>query len=344
MNTTSNRSANALRNVPPTTLGIIGLCVFIHAAQTVLGWNLHLFTMCPRVVLFTREYYRVFTSVFFHGDLIHIGMNMLSTSAISSALEKKIGTLRLLFSIWWSILLTSAVYMLIAFVAFAIFGYDAWMYQHAVGFSGIIFHLSVLESHMHPGPRSVFGFFSVPAYVYPWVLLLVLQLIVPNLSFLGHLAGIITGTLEYYGVLDALFVTDSFLVEMESWPIMMRTLTSLDSFVATTPGSAQRLRAESSSSSSSSFQSVHKILKVAFKFFRDIVETIMVCICGRNCRIGSINMNMRFGERYSHRTTRNDVEFGVVRPPEFYESGFFDNSGSAVDDEEERESLASQLV
>lgn len=273
---------------------------------------------------------------------MHIGMNMLSTSAISSALEKKFGTLRLLFSIWWSILVTSAIYMLIALAAFAIFGYDAWMYQHAVGFSGIIFHLSVLESHLHPGPRSVFGFFSVPAYVYPWVLLLLLQLIVPNLSFLGHLAGIIAGTLEYYGVLDALFVTDYFLVEMESWPILLRTLTSLDSFVATTPG--QRLRAESSSSS---FQSMHKVLKVAFKFFRDIVETIMVCICGRNYRIGIININMRFWERFSistRRTTRNDVENGVIRPPEFYEGGFYDNNDGAVDHEEEKEPLASQIV
>jgi len=337
----SNRSADALRKIPPTTLGVIGLCVSIHVCQTVLGWNLDLFTMCPRLVLFTHEYYRVFTSVFFHANLMHIGMNMLSTSAISSALEKKLGTTTLLFSIWWSIFLTAAIYMTIAYGAFVIFRYDAWMYQHCVGFSGIIFHLSVLESHLHPGPRSVFGCFSVPSSVYPWVLLLVLQLIMPNLSFLGHLAGILTGTLEYYGVLDVLFVTDHFLIQIESLPVM-RKLTSLDSFVATNPGNRQRLRAESSSSSSSSLgRSIHQGFGIVWKFVRDVIETILVCLFGRNCRIST--MNLRFWERFG----RNNVELvGVIRPPEFYEGAFAENDRTLDEDEQEqeRESLASALV
>ena len=332
---TSTRSADALRSIPPTTLGVIAICVSIQVFQaTISGWNLHLFTMCPRLILFTHEYYRVFTSVFFHANLMHIGMNMLSTSTISSLLEKKIGTMRLLFSIWWAILLTSAIYITIAYVAYVVFGYDAWMYQHAVGFSGIIFHLSVLDSHFHPGPRSVFGFFSVPAFVYPWVLLLALQLIMPNLSFLGHLAGILTGTLEYYGVIDVLFVGDSFLIELESLP-MMRKLVSLESFVVTTHGSGQRLRAESSSSSL--FQSIRKVITIVLKFLRDILETILVFICGRNCRLNNVNI------RFWKRRTSNDIEFGIIRPPAFYERTLYANDDT-VNEEEEREPLASRIV
>lgn len=343
----TNRSADVLRNLPPTTLGVIGICVSIYVVQATImgGWNIQLFTMCPRLILFTHEYYRVFTSVFFHANLMHIGMNMLSTSAISSVLEKKLGTMRLLFSIWWAILLTSAIYIMIAYVAYVVVGYDTWMYQHAVGFSGIIFHLSVLESYLHPGSRSVFGFFSVPAFVYPWVLLLALQLIMPNLSFLGHLAGILTGTLQCHGVLDILFVGDSFLIELESWP-MMRKVVSLDSFVATTHGSGQLLRTESSSSSSALpiFQSIRKVLSIVFKFLRDILETILVCICGRNYRF-NINANStRFWERRTNLSNTNDnnIECGVIRPPEFYEGSLYDNDNAV--DEEEREPLASRIV
>lgn len=39
--------------------------------------------------------------------------------------------------------------------------------------------------------RSVFGFFSVPARLYPWAMLVLWQLLVPQASFLGHLCGLL---------------------------------------------------------------------------------------------------------------------------------------------------------
>eukprot|EP00531_Pseudo-nitzschia_arenysensis_P019297 CAMPEP_0116119592 /NCGR_PEP_ID=MMETSP0329-20121206/2724_1 /TAXON_ID=697910 /ORGANISM="Pseudo-nitzschia arenysensis, Strain B593" /LENGTH=327 /DNA_ID=CAMNT_0003613305 /DNA_START=270 /DNA_END=1253 /DNA_ORIENTATION=+ len=327
MNSTSNRSADALRNLPPTTLGTIAICVLIHVIQSALGWNLQLFTMCPRLVLFTHEFYRVFTSAFFHANLMHIGMNMLSTAAISGSLEKRVGTLRLLVSIWWAVLLTSAIYMLIAYLAYAVFGYDAWMYQHAVGYSGIIFYLSVLESRIHPGPRSLFGFVSVPSSVYPWVLLVALQLFMPNLSFLGHLAGILNGTLEYYGALDVLYVSDAFLIHLESLS-MLRKLVELDGFVATTT-QGQRLRAESSPSAFGFFQPIRRILFAA--------KEKIALICGRNIQFSG------FGGRATRRSGDDEIEYGVIRPPEFYNDRSL-YANETMNDDEEREPLASQMV
>ena len=159
--------------------------------------------------------------------------------------------------------------MLIAYIAYAVFGYDAWMYEHAVGFSGIIFHLCVLESHMHPGPRSIYGLFSVPASVYPWVLLVVIQVVMPEISFRGHLAGIISGTLEYHGVLDVLFVGDSFLAYLESLP-MMRKLVELHSYVGTTHGRGQRLGTETSL-----FQRVCLSPSILFQSMRRLFVTDM---------------------------------------------------------------------
>ena len=362
----NNRSTDALRQLPPATLGVIAICVFLFIIQITMTWDIQLFTMCPRLILFMNEYYRIFTSVFFHANLMHIGMNMLSTSTISTVLEKRIGTLRLIVSIWWSILLTSIIYIIIAYTAYIIFGYDTWMYQHSIGFSGIIFHLSVLESYLHPGQRSVFGFFSVPSFVYPWALLLILQLIMPNLSFLGHLSGILTGTLEYYGVWDRfLFLSDSFLIEIESLPIMTR-LVSLDNFVPTSISTQQALRSSSSSSSSadwsstssssssSLFQSIRKILNTILKFFRDLLETILVCICGRNYRLANSNI-FRFWERLTlrrHSSNNNNnnenennniIECGIIRPPEFYEGDdLLDKENSIAS--QEREPILSRIV
>lgn len=43
----------------------------------------------------------------------------------------------------------------------------------------------------HIKERSVLGIFNVPSSRYPAVLLVVLQLIIPSVSFIGHLSGLI---------------------------------------------------------------------------------------------------------------------------------------------------------
>ena len=61
----------------------------------------------------------------------------------------------------------------------------------------LVDRLIVIEVHMQAegALRSLFGFITVPAALYPIVLLLVLQLIFPNASFFGHLSGILCGYL-----------------------------------------------------------------------------------------------------------------------------------------------------
>lgn len=48
--------------------------------------------------------------------------------------------------------------------------------QHAVGFSGVIFTLALIECHGSSVPyRHIFGFIRVPTKLYPWALLVVLS-------------------------------------------------------------------------------------------------------------------------------------------------------------------------
>lgn len=76
----------------------------------------------------------------------------------------------------------------------------AYLYSSAVGFSGVLFAMAVDEASLSPAAtRSLFGVFSVPTKLYPWVLMLVLQLVLPNVSFLGHLSGVLIGFAHTWG-------------------------------------------------------------------------------------------------------------------------------------------------
>jgi len=68
----------------------------------------------------------------------------------------------------------------------------------SIGFSGILFHLLVLEVHSSSQTRSLYGLFHLSPIFYPWALLLMIQVLLPNVSFLGHVSGILAGYVQLY--------------------------------------------------------------------------------------------------------------------------------------------------
>jgi len=91
-----------------------------------------------------------------------------------------------------------------------------------VGFSGVIFGLLVVNSSSDQtnSSRSIFGFFRVPTKFYPWALLILFQIIMPGVSFLGHLAGMLAGYLYVFGYLNKLMLPASILNGIESSRLM----------------------------------------------------------------------------------------------------------------------------
>ena len=68
--------------------------------------------------------------------------------------------------------------------------------QCAVGLSGVIFCLKTIFTFHDYGQRDVFfGMLRTEWRYAVWVELLFIQLITPNVSFTGHLAGILVGLL-----------------------------------------------------------------------------------------------------------------------------------------------------
>ena len=308
-----SRSVELIQNTPLATLGTIIICTLIFILQNALHWKLQVFTFCPRLIIYAHEYYRVFSSTLFHANMMHIGMNMLSTYAIGRMLEKQLGTLGLVVTMLWSAIISCALYLCIAMFAQLVLDYDKWMYDHAVGVSGVLFHLSVLECHLSPQfSRSLFGVVNVPSALYPWTLLVVLQMFMPNLSFLGHLCGILAGSLQIEGYLDWTMPGDSYLREMESWTLLRR-LAGLPSFHSPpnsgTVGGSRFSRSESGGI----LRFAKKAIILVFKYLYYFVETLCIVIFGRGHQL---NSNIRFDDLWLRsRPKSRDGGPGTVSRP-----------------------------
>jgi membrane associated rhomboid family serine protease len=124
------------------------------------------------------EWYRMITSMFLHGSIIHLGMNMLMLWIIGSAMEAALGRGRYLALYFVSGLAGAAGALLLT-----------EQNVPTVGASGAIFGLLgaalVLEQQRH----YVLGGSALPTIV----LNLVFTFAVPNISIGGHLGGLIGG-------------------------------------------------------------------------------------------------------------------------------------------------------
>ena len=208
-----SRAAETLASIPLATRFAMALCVLTYSCQILLDPPISDYALNPSRILRRWQFYRLVTGALFHANMMHILMNTTSTMAIGGMLERRIGTLMTIFTIAWGTILTSSTYVLVSWLMYVVFGDEGLMLRNCVGFSGVIFQLSVLESNLGPEDRtrSVFGMVEVSSRAYPWALLLALQFIMPQASFLGHLAGILIGTMQCRGVLDALFPSDAWL-------------------------------------------------------------------------------------------------------------------------------------
>eukprot|EP00549_Striatella_unipunctata_P026145 CAMPEP_0118698564 /NCGR_PEP_ID=MMETSP0800-20121206/15286_1 /TAXON_ID=210618 ORGANISM="Striatella unipunctata, Strain CCMP2910" /NCGR_SAMPLE_ID=MMETSP0800 /ASSEMBLY_ACC=CAM_ASM_000638 /LENGTH=155 /DNA_ID=CAMNT_0006598429 /DNA_START=77 /DNA_END=544 /DNA_ORIENTATION=+ len=100
----------------------------------------------------------------------------------------------------------------------------------------------------------------------------------PETSLLGHLAGILTGTLQSYGVLDGIMVSDSYLKEMESWNILS-SLTKRQGFIET-PNNVMDGGSGPRRDPAALRGAVCRGVMAGVKFIRDVLETLKVAIFG----------------------------------------------------------------
>jgi hypothetical protein len=144
------------------------------------------------------------------------------------------GSLAFLFMTLWSVLAVGVFYVAMAWVGATVSGDLSWMYMSAVGYSGVLFNYAILEAyHTTATTRSLCGFCDVPARMYPFVLLVAIQLLMPGISFLGHVSGVIVGLLLVYGPATVALPSPSFLEYLEGSTIC-GCLSKSNAYVRTT--------------------------------------------------------------------------------------------------------------
>ncbi|CAM8976835.1 unnamed protein product [Rhodiola kirilowii] len=209
--------------IPFLTSSIVIACGVIYLVCLLVGYDSFV-EVCflPSAVLSKFQAYRIYTAIIFHGSMLHVMFNMIALVPLGSELERIMGSVRLLYLILLLATTNAILHLLIAvIVAYnPFYGYGYLMNECAIGFSGILFSMIVIETSLSGVQyRSVFGLFNVPAKWYAWILLIVFQLLMSNVSLLGHLCGILSGFAYTYGLFNLLIPGASFYssIEGSSW-------------------------------------------------------------------------------------------------------------------------------
>uniref|UniRef100_A0A5B6YLG1 UBA domain-containing protein n=2 Tax=Davidia involucrata TaxID=16924 RepID=A0A5B6YLG1_DAVIN len=219
----STRLGQWWEGIPFLTSAVVIICGAIYLVCLLVGYDSFV-EVCfrPSAVISRFQVYRIYTSIVFHGSLLHVLFNMMALVPLGSELERVMGSVRLFYMIILLATSNAILHLLIALLG-AHNPFDSFQYlmnECAIGFSGILFSMIVIETSLSGvQSRSVFGLFNVPAKWYAWILLVVFQLLMTNVSLLGHLCGILSGFAYTYGLLNFLIPGTSFYsaIESSSW-------------------------------------------------------------------------------------------------------------------------------
>ncbi|XP_011362371.1 rhomboid-related protein 4 [Pteropus medius] len=187
-----------VNNIPPVTLAALALNTwfFLSPLKPLYGSCLSVEKCFQQ-----KDWQRLLLSPFHHADDWHLYFNMVSLLWKGINLERRLGSKWFAYVIATFSLLTGVVYLFLE-LAFAEFMDEpSFRMNCAVGFSGVLFALKVLNNHYFPG-----GFVSVMGFPVPnkfacWAELVAIHLMVPGASFAGHLSGILVGLMYTHGPL-----------------------------------------------------------------------------------------------------------------------------------------------
>ncbi|KAL3941154.1 MAG: hypothetical protein SGBAC_004436 [Bacillariaceae sp.] len=157
--------------------------------------------------LISEDYGRAFTSTFGHFEIWHLGINMMTLFSLGAILEQQVyGSIPFLMYTISFVPLTAIVVVLLQRLSKT--------QNSMVGFSGILFCWSVVATLSSSQSCPIFFLPDVCFRTYhvwgvsvslgPLVQLVFLQVVLPRVSFVGHLSGIVVGFFWHWKLLPPL--------------------------------------------------------------------------------------------------------------------------------------------
>ncbi|XP_060623838.1 rhomboid-related protein 4 [Anolis sagrei] len=190
-----------LNNIPPVTFATLAVNIYLFLQPLKpLG------EVCISVSegFYRRDWHRLYLSAFHHADDWHLYFNMVSLLWKGTKLERRLGSVWFGYIITLFSVLVGIVYMILEFTLAELLENPLFIQSCAVGFSGVLFALKVLNNYYHPGgSSSIMGIYVSNRYAC-WVELIAIHLLSPGSSFAGHLAGILVGLMYTMGPLKTI--------------------------------------------------------------------------------------------------------------------------------------------
>jgi membrane associated rhomboid family serine protease len=197
---------------PPVTIGLLAINFLVHLHPAPYFFNTYLgdisrICIHPRKIvdafLYDKEilWSRLYLSSIVHADDIHLYYNMLSLCWKGINLESSMGSTQFAYLVLFSLLVSHSLMVALTYILYNFFefsGYGSGYTTCAVGFSAVLFSLKYVLNSRSPHFESVMGI-MVPSKYAAWLELVIISLITPNASFIGHLAGILAGVLYVNG-------------------------------------------------------------------------------------------------------------------------------------------------
>lgn len=156
---------------------LVGICVGVFVLQATVPGFTDAFVLISADVL--ERPWILFSSIFLHGDLVHLLYNMFGLALFGMILESIIGKKRFLIVFFSAGLLASIG--------------SALLYNAVLGASGALFGVMGTLAILRPRMQVWVSYFPMPmiAAVGVWIAIDVLRLFVPSgIASLGHLVGL----------------------------------------------------------------------------------------------------------------------------------------------------------
>jgi rhomboid domain-containing protein 1 len=180
---------------PPVTAGLIAANTLVYIRPYFLHHIIpHIDEVYfnPYLIIKFKDLKRFLLSPFYHMDEYHLVYNMLSLLWKGIQLESSMETSEFIKMVIALVGMSQGFKLLIT-KSLLLFNYDAPYHGYSAGFSGVLFAMKVvLDSR---ADYSDAHGIAVPARYAAWLELLLIQMVVPGVSFIGHLGGILAGLL-----------------------------------------------------------------------------------------------------------------------------------------------------
>ncbi|XP_059635749.1 rhomboid-like protein 14, mitochondrial [Cornus florida] len=212
---------------PPVTAGLLAANTLIYLRQPAFVDSmlptLHEVLFNPHLILKHRDLKRFLLSAFYHIDESHLVYNMMSLLWKGIQLETSMGSVEFASMVAALLGMSQGITLVLA-KSLLFFDYGRAYYQeYAVGFSGVLFAMKVVLNSQSDNYTYIHGL-TIPSRYAAWAELVLIQMFVPRVSFLGHLGGILAGILylrlkALYSGRDPLTTIVSGFSNVLNWPL-----------------------------------------------------------------------------------------------------------------------------